>query len=277
MVTNSSLSDEILGASNANIGMDYTTKSMTGNQGFFETLITQKKVREPEFAFWIARSHGSMNSELVLGGRDTTKFTGEPIVANVTSQNYWTIYVDGASVNGTNINNVTGGNAIVDTGNPGISCHLRCAEAINTRIPLARLLPSSNNESAAYAYPCNTSAEYIPVINIAGQSLAIDPLDFNAGPVDSATISQMDGLPNGIVFCTSQIIGSSDRHWFIGLPFMHSWYTIFHWGAKTIGSEVGVGTAVIFAKNIQPPTCTTSPNIQANGTWTFDGCWTYEA
>ncbi len=124
IVRNSSTSEEIPGASNADIGMDYTTKSMTGTAGFFETLIIQKKVREPEFAFWIARSHGSLNSELVLGDRDTTKFTGDPIVANVTSQNYWTIYIDGASVNRANINSLTGGTAIIDTGNPGISCNL---------------------------------------------------------------------------------------------------------------------------------------------------------
>jgi len=159
----------------------------------------------------------------VLVGRDTTKFTGDPIVANVTSQNYWTIYIDGASVNRANINSLTGGTAIVDTGNPGIGCNLSCAEAINTRIPLARLIPSSDNISATYAYPCNTSVEHIPAIDIAGQGLQIDPLDFNAGPVDN---SQMDGrLPDGIVFCKSQITGASDQKWAIGLPFMHSWYT----------------------------------------------------
>jgi len=127
-----------------------------------------------------------------------------------------------------------------------------CAEAINTRIPLARLIPSTDNTSATYAYLCNTSVEHIPAINIAGQSLQIDPLDFNAGPVNN---SQMDGrLPDGIVFCKSQITGASDQKWAIGLPFMHSLYTIFHWGADTEDSEVGAGTAVIFAKNVQPPT-----------------------
>lgn len=48
--------------------------------------------------------------------------------------------------------------------------------------------------------------------------------------------------------CKSVISGNSSVHgWNLGVPFMKSWYTIFHRGALTTGKEVGTGTAVLFA------------------------------
>ena len=249
MVIDRNLTDDDPGKSNAAIGMDYTTKSKTGTAGFFETLIMQNKVADPEFAFWIARDHIKESSSLTLGGRDTTKFTGKPIVANVTSQNYWTIHIDGASVNGADVGIGASGQAIVDTGNAGVTCNVTCAKAINSKIPGAVLLPGATDQKCRHAYPCNTTANFIPAIKIAGQSLAIASVDYNAGLVNEKTLSEMSGVQPGVEYCQSLIEGSGSG-WAIGLPFMHNWYTIFHWGAETKGAEVGAGTAIMFAKAI---------------------------
>ena len=101
---------------NAIIGVEYRTKS--NNHGiplFFENLITQGKVDVPDFGFYFGpKNETDVRGELTLGGRDTTKFTGQPVTAPVYEQGFWKFMIDGASVNGKLIPG-TGGKGIIQT------------------------------------------------------------------------------------------------------------------------------------------------------------------
>ena len=61
------------------LGMGFSTIANTGYTTFFESLIQQGKVAAKEFSFYLGRAASKSNtkSELTLGGRDSTKYTGE--------------------------------------------------------------------------------------------------------------------------------------------------------------------------------------------------------
>jgi len=52
----------------------------------FESLIQQNVVEANEFSFYHARSKSDQNSELTLGGRDSSRWTGDLVTANVVEQ-----------------------------------------------------------------------------------------------------------------------------------------------------------------------------------------------
>ena len=90
---------------NAIIGMDYTTESNSGFASYFETLINEGKVSQPEFAFY----HGTETPELTMGGRDTLRYTGDVVTVPVVKQGYWSINVDSVEVGGVDLGHLTGG------------------------------------------------------------------------------------------------------------------------------------------------------------------------
>lgn len=68
------------------------------SSSFFETLVIQKKVKEPAFGVFIGRDGEA--GELVLGGYDSKRFLGPVTTVEVVEQGPWGIRVDGAYVNG---------------------------------------------------------------------------------------------------------------------------------------------------------------------------------
>ena len=97
---------------NAVMGMEYRTSSSSKKAsdvpylGFFESLVQQKQVNAAEFAFFLGR--GIERSELMLGGRNKSLYTGDFVTAPVNQQRYWNITVGGVSVNGVPVG-MTGG------------------------------------------------------------------------------------------------------------------------------------------------------------------------
>ena len=86
------------------IGMGYLTqKAIDGRggnwTGFFETLILQNKIKTPEFSFFHGR--GGVKTNMKLGGRDSTKYTGDFSTTPVVKMgDGWQVQLDGVSVNG---------------------------------------------------------------------------------------------------------------------------------------------------------------------------------
>lgn len=71
--------------------------------------------------------------------------------------------------------------------------------------------------------------------------MLIAPEDFNWSPTLEAPTAEGE-------FCVSSIWGSDFSLTIIGTPFLTTWYTVFHWGELTEGTEVGKGASVQFAR-----------------------------
>lgn len=109
-------------------------------------------------------------------------------------------------------------------------------------------------------FPCNTSEEYIPAIQFAGESFQINPLDFSIGAVSEEDIEVL-ALGNSAVVNAIQSanidlsnsciagfaggdISETENLYVVGDTFIKNWYTVMSYTAND-GEP-----AVLFAPNI---------------------------
>ncbi|XP_076012019.1 cathepsin D [Genypterus blacodes] len=99
------------------LGMAYPRISVDGVTPVFDNMMSQKKVEQNVFSFYLNRNPDTQpGGELMLGGTDPKYYSGDFNYVNVTRQAYWQIHMDGMAV-GDKLALCTGGcEAIVDTG-----------------------------------------------------------------------------------------------------------------------------------------------------------------
>lgn len=241
------------------LGLAFKAYSASRSTPFFENLIAQKRVKKPEFSFYLGRvkSDTLQNSELTLGGRDTRKFTGSPTVVAVTKQGYWQVALDSVSVNG-RVSPRSKGQAAIDTGTTLIIVPSLAAFAMILQIPdtVPIALISGADPLTMFAYPCNTDPKYIPVIRFAGVKFPINAHDFNFGLLtedfaESIGNRQLiDLLKNSSKpYCLSAIVAFdvdlSQNLYVVGDAFLKNWYSIYSYTAGPGGKP-----AVLFAKSV---------------------------
>jgi cathepsin D len=111
------------------MGMGFKEISALNADPFFETLVDQGQLQESVFGFYLAES----DSELIIGGGDSSRYSGNITYTNVekqvrifrgvlcfcftadTIQGYWQTSFDTISVNG-NVVTVSTQDAVIDTG-----------------------------------------------------------------------------------------------------------------------------------------------------------------
>uniref|UniRef100_A0A3Q2PN59 Cathepsin D n=1 Tax=Fundulus heteroclitus TaxID=8078 RepID=A0A3Q2PN59_FUNHE len=99
------------------LGMAYPRISVDGVAPVFDNIMSQKKVEQNVFSFYLNRNPDTEpGGELLLGGTDPKYYTGDFHYVNISRQAYWQIHMDGMSI-GSQLNLCKGGcEAIVDTG-----------------------------------------------------------------------------------------------------------------------------------------------------------------
>lgn len=80
------------------MGMAFQSIANSKQPPFFFNLINQGKVNPTEFSFYLGRAQSNTQgkSQLTLGGRDESLYTGATTAVPVTSQTYWQVAIDGA-------------------------------------------------------------------------------------------------------------------------------------------------------------------------------------
>jgi hypothetical protein len=118
-------------------GMGFSTIAKRNATTFFENLLASGAVEKDEFSFYLGRgvSGTGNDSELTLGGRDSTKYTGSFVTVPVTKEGHWQVALDNIKVNGHIAGSNTGGQAIIDTGTTLISAPLAAAKQVMSQIP----------------------------------------------------------------------------------------------------------------------------------------------
>ncbi|TQS34047.1 hypothetical protein Golomagni_05587, partial [Golovinomyces magnicellulatus] len=120
---------------------------------FFEDAMDQGKVSTKEFSFYLGRTTDGTggNSELTLGGRDSSKFTGDAYMLPVVGSNNWDVTLYGIAVNGDVIDG-TGGTAIMDTGTSLIIGPSDVVSKVYAKIPNAQ--PAGGHY---WSVPCDSN------------------------------------------------------------------------------------------------------------------------
>merc|ERR1719343_1785799 len=93
------------------LGLGWGAISQGGVPTFMQALVDSRQLAEPVFAFYLGNEQPG---ELVFGGVDEKHYTGEFSFVPLTSETYWEVAVDGATLGGSSV--AGKGNAIVDSG-----------------------------------------------------------------------------------------------------------------------------------------------------------------
>lgn len=125
------------------IGMAFSSIAQDNGTTFMENLIAQGTVDANEFSFYLGRvaSGTEDDSELTLGGRDSTKYTGDFVTVPVSSETYWQVALDRVTVNGKSGGINTPGQAAIDTGTTLFVAPTTAAKEIMAKIPNALGFP----------------------------------------------------------------------------------------------------------------------------------------
>ncbi|TFK81991.1 acid protease [Polyporus arcularius HHB13444] len=199
---------------NGIMGLAFGTISVMGELTFFEKLLALKELTESIFAVYLTRGQPD-GSELCLGCYDITKATGPVFWNTVVSRTYWSVPMDGVSINESQTV-PTDCTAVIDTGASLVYLPAEVLKAIFDLIPGSRL--TLEYGGPFYSYPCNTTV--ILKLGFGGRAYAIHPLDFNLGRMDSDA-----------TMCISSIVpidsSLGEGLCIVGDTFLKSWYAVF--------------------------------------------------
>nr|POF02597.1 aspartic protease [Quercus suber] len=236
--------------SNSLMGMGFQSIAQSKQPPYFKTLIDQGQVSTPEFSFYLGRaaSNTGANSELTLGGRDSSKFTGAVTKVPVTMPGYWQVALDQVLVNGKAgalDTLATKGQAAIDTGTTLILGPLAATTSIFARIPGALPVPlallNGELEPVLYAFPCASIAEV--EIQFAGKPFAINAKDLNFGSLtgDFADIvgnNTLATILDSASYCLAGIAGfdidPSQNLYVVGDAFLKNWYSIYSYDGPSV-------------------------------------------
>ncbi|XP_036399272.1 cathepsin D [Megalops cyprinoides] len=122
------------------LGMAYPRISVDGVAPVFDNIMSQKKVEQNIFSFYLNRNPETQpGGELLLGGTDPKYYTGDFQYLNISRQAYWQIHMDGMSVGSQLTLCKAGCEAIVDTGTSlitGPAAEVRALQKAIGAVPL---------------------------------------------------------------------------------------------------------------------------------------------
>lgn len=101
-------------------GMAFETISVDHVTPVWYNLLSQKKVTDPVFAFWLNRNESAkIGGEMTLGGIDSSHYTGDIHYVPLSNETYWEFHMDSIALEGSSSLSFCGSGgcpAIADTG-----------------------------------------------------------------------------------------------------------------------------------------------------------------
>ncbi|XP_056416136.1 cathepsin E [Hyla sarda] len=203
------------------LGLAYPNLAVDGCTPVFDNMIAQNLVEEPVFGVYMSRDpNSSEGGELVLGGYDALRFSGQLNWAPVTVQGYWQIQVDSILVDGEVAFCSEGCQAIVDTGTSMLTGPTADIQQLQQYI-------GATETDGEYGVSCS-SLSTMPTV-----TFVINGVNFDLSP-------QQYTLPNGEDYCSSGFQGMdiappSGPLWILGDVFIGQFYAVFDRGYNRVG------------------------------------------
>jgi len=196
------------------LGLGWDAISVDGVPTPMRALVESGQLAQPVFAFYL----GNMQpGELVFGGVDEKHYTGSFTFVPLTSETYWEVALDGATLGGSSV--ASQGNAIVDSGTSLLAGPSSAVSAIVTKLGAKSVLGKE------YVVDCSADIPDL-TFTLAGQSFTLKKQDIILQASGSQCILGLMGVdvppPRGPL-------------WILGDVFMRKYYVQFDWGNKRLG------------------------------------------
>ncbi|EPQ32240.1 uncharacterized protein PFL1_00437 [Pseudozyma flocculosa PF-1] len=179
------------------MGMGFQSLASSGATPFWQVLAQQGVLKTNAFTFQLARnidnvdvSSPDVNSVLspggvfTLGEIDANQYSGDITYVDIPNNlertqglGYWSIPMDGISVNGQKANIGNGPLAAIDTGTTLIGGPQSQVRAVYSLIPGAQSAPGS---SGYYLFPCDANLDI--ELTFGGRAFKMSTVDMNLGP-----------------------------------------------------------------------------------------------
>jgi cathepsin D len=212
--------DGILGLAFESISVDAVTP-------VWYNIMDQNLVDENVFSFWLSKDpNNGPGGELILGGVDHTKYTGEITFTPVFSETYWAIHTDDILVSGTSINPVMDPNgggvrSICDSGTSLITGPTDEVSQINDQLGC-----KTNFEGECIFDSCD-GIDSLPVITI-----VISGRNFDLTGEEYVIQSGSSCLSGFVGLDIDPPVGPG---WILGDVFISTYYSVFDFDGQQVG------------------------------------------
>ncbi|KAM4795757.1 cathepsin E [Rhinophrynus dorsalis] len=203
------------------LGLAYPSLAVGDCTPVFDNMMDQNLVEMPMFSVYMSRDPNSaVGGELIFGGFDTSRFSGQLNWVPVTTQGYWQIQLDNIQVAGEVVFCSGGCQAIVDTGTSMItgppSDILQLQSAIG-----------ATAADGGYGVDCSTLSE-MPIVT------------FTINGVGYTLTPEQYMLQEGQDYCGSGFQGLDIKPpagplWILGDVFIGQYYSVFDRGNNRVG------------------------------------------
>jgi len=181
----------------------------------FESMIDQKLIPEPVFAFYLQQD-ASQQGELLFGGIDKAHYTGELVDVPLTSETYWQVSLDAMKFGSTPIVS-TAQKAIIDSGTSLLAGPKEQVDA------LAKQVGAQSVMGKEYTIDCSKKAS-LPALTV-----TLGGKDFTLGPDDYVLTVSGQCL---FAFTGIDVPAPRGPLWIMGDVFMRKYYCVFDYGNK---------------------------------------------
>ncbi|XP_053560643.1 cathepsin E [Bombina bombina] len=203
------------------LGLAYPSLAVGDCTPVFDNMIAQNLVEMPLFGVYLSRdSSSSVGGELIFGGFDSSRFSGQLNWVPVSNQGYWQIQLDNILVGGEVVFCSGGCQAIVDTGTSMIT------GPPSDIIQLQNAIGATDSDGE-YVVECsnlNVMPAVTFTINGVGYTLTAEQYTLMDGPYSCS--SGFQGL---------DIQPPAGPLWILGDVFIGQYYSVFDRGNNRVG------------------------------------------
>jgi len=204
-------------------GMAFRSISVDDVLPPFQNAFKQGLLDANLFSVWLGKEDGQ-TGELLLGGINSEKYTGEISYVPLISETYWEFALGGMTMNGKSVTTVT--KAIADTGTSLLAGPAADVKAIATAVGAQPVIINPNE----YTIDCSKISSLPDLdIEIAGKTYTLTGADY----VDKVSQGGATICLFGMV--AIDIPAPRGPLWIMGDVFLRKFYTVFDMGNERLG------------------------------------------
>jgi len=207
------------------MGMAFLTISVDHVIPVWYNIISQGLVPKPLFSFYLQTGgSGTSTGELLLGGIDSSHYSGPMKWVNLISKTYWEIQMDTLSVEGHTGQLCNKCKAVVDTGTSVIAGPTAAVTQINTWLGATTV-----EGEGIFAVCPNLTALPDITFTLNGTGYVLTPAEY---VVEVTLLGQTQCITG---FIGIDIPAPYGPLWIIGDTFIRAYYTVFDFGNSRVG------------------------------------------